>query len=333
MVVVKTQVATLLFTYCFLLSTATAQEIEILQQGEKISLRGLSVVNDKIIWASGSSGTVARSQDGGKKWVWKKVAGYESRDFRDIEAFDNRSAVIIAVGEPAIILKTNDGGGSWKKVYENKTPGMFLDAMDFLNDREGTVVGDPIQGKFFIARTHDGGESWKEIKTSPAAEIGEACFAASGTNIRMTTKENNYFVSGGTASRKFINNRPVSLPLLQGKETQGANSVAVSGKNIIIVGGDFNRDSARKGNCIISRDGGNSWIKPSSLPYGYRSAAEFINNKRAITCGLNGVDVSHDAGIQWNNISGVGFHVCRKAKKGNAVFLAGGNGRIAKLNW
>ena len=79
------------------------------------------------------------------------VNGFEKSDFRDIEAFDGNTALIMAVGEPAYILKTNDGGENWKVVYENKTKGMFLDAMDFANNREGIVIGDPINGKIFIA--------------------------------------------------------------------------------------------------------------------------------------------------------------------------------------
>jgi hypothetical protein len=51
-----------------------------------------------------------------------------------------------------------------------------------------------------------------------------------------------------------------------------------------------------------------------------------------ITCGLTGVDISLDEGVNWNSISSQGFHVCRKAKKGKAVFLAGSE-KIGKLIW
>ena len=40
----------------------------------------------------------------------------------------------MAVDAPAYILKTIDGGETWKIVYENKTDGMFLDAMEFWNE-------------------------------------------------------------------------------------------------------------------------------------------------------------------------------------------------------
>jgi hypothetical protein len=47
---------------------------------------------------------------------------------------------------------------------------------------------------------------------------------------------------------------------------------------------------------------------------------------------LNGVDYSTDDGNTWQSISKKGFHVCRKAKQGNAVFFAGGGGKIGKLS-
>jgi hypothetical protein len=50
-----------------------------------------------------------------------------------------------------------------------------------------------------------------------------------------------------------------------------------------------------------------------------------------ISCGLNGVDYTEDDGHTWKWISKESFHVCRKARKGKAVFLAGSNGRIGKL--
>src|SRR5690606_28148685 len=101
--------------------------------------------------------------DGGKKWSWGKVTGYECRDGRAIEVFDGRTAIVIAVGEPALIVKTTDGGKNGKKVYENTTVGMFLDAMEFSSDSYGIVIGDPVNGKFFMARTTNGGDSWKEF--------------------------------------------------------------------------------------------------------------------------------------------------------------------------
>ncbi len=317
------------------LTCLVGQTVQLISSGTNTSIRGLSVIDDRIVWVSGSNGTIGKSLDSGKTFKWMVVKGFEKTDFRDIEAFDETTAVIMGIAAPANILRTADGGETWKVAYENNTKGMFLDAMEFWNIKSGIVVGDPIEGKFFIARTFDGGISWSSIpsKNYPVADSGEACFASSGTNIRKLNLKEAVFVSGGLHSHLFIRDRKVKLPIIQGKETTGANSVAVkNSKIIVVVGGDFNtRDSITK-NCFITTNGGTDWIAPLTPPHGYRSCVEWIGKKNWISCGLNGVDYSGDEGINWNWISKESFHVCRRAKKGRAVFFAGGGGRIGKLN-
>jgi photosystem II stability/assembly factor-like uncharacterized protein len=319
-----------------------AQSIQLLTKDDKTSLRGLSVVNDKVIWVSGNKGTVGKSTDGGNTWKWLTVHGFENRDFRDIEAFDAATAIIMAIDAPAYILKTTNGGDTWKVVYQNNTPGMFLDAMEFWNEQSGIVIGDPINGKFFIARTFDEGKTWKPISADklPLADPGEACFASSGTNIRRLDRDEACFITGGKKSRLFWKGEPIDLPIIQGKETTGANSIAVrddkklkGSKYFVVVGGDFSQPADATNNCFITKDAGKTWTAPAVGPHGYRSCIEFIDKKKMVTCGTSGVDFSEDGGITWKLISNESFHVCRKAKDGKAVFLAGTNGKIAKLVW
>ncbi len=340
-----------IFTYTilsFLISfspgfiSAQIPQLEILTTGTNTSLRGLSVVNNNVVWVSGSNGTVGHSNNGGKNWKWITVKGFEKTDFRDIEAFDANTAIIMGIGEPAYILKTTDAGENWKVVFENKTKGMFLDAMEFWNNKSGIVIGDPIDGKFFIARTFDSGNTWIQIpeKNLPKAEAGEALFAASGTNISALDRDEAVFVSGGTRSRMFYRDNIIELPIIQGSETTGANSISVldnsklrGGKTIIIVGGDFKNDSSSTKNCFYTKDAGKSWQSPVTPPHGYRSSVEFLSKKEIVTCGLTGVDYSIDAGKNWTLISKEGFHVVHISKNGQSVFLAGSNGKIGKLKW
>jgi photosystem II stability/assembly factor-like uncharacterized protein len=328
----------LVFFLC-IISSVSAQKIDLVATKNGVSFRGLSAVNEKVVWVSGNKGIVGRTIDGGTTWNWIDVPGYSKTEFRDIEAFDAHTAIIMAVGEPALILKTTDDGLTWRVVYKNETPGMFLDAMEFWNDESGIVVGDPINGKFFVARTFDNGNNWRPLPSDklPDAQDGEAMFAASGTNVRALDRDEACFVTGGRTTRMFWKGDPIVLPVISGKESQGANSVAVWYKNkksphITVVGGDFNIPDSREKNCSVSLDGGKSWIKPTNPPYGYRSCVDYISEKKLITCGLNGVDVSLNDGINWNNISHDSYNVCRKAKKGKAVYLAG-QGKVAKLTW
>ena len=309
-----------------------AQSVKVLTTGTKTSLRGLSVITDKIIWASGSNGMVVKSSDGGETWKWLTVKGFEKKDFRDIEAFNDSTAIIMAVDEPAYILKTVDGGATWKTVYENNTKGMFLDAMDFADDKNGVVVGDPIDGHFFIAKTNNGGETWTEelINKRPIADTGEACFASSGTNIQMINKSKYLLVSGGKTAHLFINNKKINLPILQGEESTGANSVAFSNKNnFIVVGGDFNKKDSVTKNCFITKNAGKTWTSSNIPPSGYRSCVKYISKKSWVTCGLNGVDFTQDNGSTFTRINDGNFHVCAVSKVKNEVFFAGTGGKIA----
>lgn len=328
------------FMLIFLASKLEAQipRIQILETGKKISIRGLSVVDDKIIWASGNNGSVARSIDGGKSWNWINVVGYTQRDFRDIEAFDENTALIMGVAEPAIILKTTDGGKSWQKVFEDSTIGMFLDAMDFRDDSNGVVIGDPIGKTVFMATTHNQGVSWQTttqlglFHNIPLAKEGEAFFASSGTNVKLVGNHPLY-VSGGKQARIFFGTEARNIPILQGKESTGANSVAMyNPKKGMIVGGDFSKDTISTQNAVsFSITNRIRFTTPNRPPHGYRSCVIYLDAKNLLTCGTSGIDISHDSGNNWQLISKESFHVCQKAKKGTSVFLAGSNGRIAKL--
>ncbi len=320
----------------------SAQSVKLLTESRDVSIRGLSVVDDRVVWVSGTNGTVGRSVDGGETWKWITVTGYEKTDFRDIEAFDGVTAVIMGIASPGFILKTINGGETWKLVFEDRHPDVFMDAMEFWNEESGIVVGDAVDGKIFVARSFDGGSSWRKmpLEKSPEGEEGEALFAASGTNIRPISLSEAAFVTGGKRSRIFIRDEKIDLPLLQGTQTTGAFSLAVynNKKNkraslLAVAGGNYAVDTTRHGNFAISRDGGKNWLLPVTPPHGFRSAVEFISKKRLITCGTSGVDVSEDGGMNWKLIHTQGFHVCRKAKKGKTVFLAGANGSVAKLVW
>lgn len=338
----------ILYLFLLLTSSEYAQSqqkysISILDSGRSVSLRGLSVPSDSIVWVSGNNGYVARSTDGGAHFNWMQVAGFEKRDFRSIHAFNADTAVIMAIAEPAQILRTTDGGAHWQIVFTDNTPGMFLDAMHF-EGTSGAVVGDPVNGRLFIAHTEDAGRSWFKMKPyMPEAEEGEACFASSGTNMQLVKVQRRLpflaLVTGGMVSRLHLIPVPGSkagvtvntLPMIQGKETTGANSIAVWKDSWLVVGGDFTRPNDTTGNCAISTNSGKNWHKPGTPPAGYRSCVIYVDKGKALTSGLNGVDITDDDGLHWFPISNQSFHVIQKSQKGNSVYLAGSKGQIGKL--
>ncbi|HKG70123.1 MAG TPA: hypothetical protein VKA92_14720 [Segetibacter sp.] len=321
--------------------------VEVLTSGTNTSLRGMSAPSDAVIWVSGSNGTIGKSADAGTTWRWIVVPGFEKRDFRDIEAFDSSTAIAMAVDNPAIILKTTDGGATWKKVFEHAQEGMFLDAMDFKNKKEGICVGDPlntgqVNGKqFYIIRTFNGGDTWEEVPSSqmPTAQPGEAIFAASGTNISFF-EDQDYeygFVTGGSVSNLYLmgkerkQNKKTTIPIIRGSETTGTFSMATDKQRIYCIGGNYKAPEERFNNYWYTTDKGITWDSARvNQPFGYRSCIRIIKNQTLIACGPTGIDFASNGYKEWKKVSPEGFNVCM-VSKGHLVFLAGEKGKIGRL--
>jgi len=326
---------------------AQAQTIVILDSSQSaVSFRGLSVPANNIIWVSGSKGTVGRSTDAGKTWRWVNPQGYQGRDFRDIEALDANTAIVMAVENPGLILKTRDGGANWQKVWELDKKGIFLDAMAFSDAKYGICVGDPVDGRFYLLVTTNGGDTWQKIteEQCPAALPGEACFAASGTNIRALDARNGYrfgFVSGGTAGSRLhlVAHSKGELPSAQmlfglpKSETGGANSWVFNKWGMLVAGGDFSRPNLPDSNLLVSENGGLNWLVANNAFAGYKSCVTAGPAGDFVACGTSGVAISGKYMQHWKTVSTQPYHVAQRARRGMRVYLAGPNGIIAQLNY
>src|SRR6202142_4398167 len=163
------------------------------------NLRGVSVLSNKVAWASGTHGTYLRTTNGGDSWQAAQVPGAEALDFRDVEAFSEDLAYLLSAGpgEQSRIYKTTDAGKTWALQFANKNPKGFFDCMAFWDRDHGIAVGDPVadpSGKlrFELIATADGGKNWNPLPPDslPPAVEGEGAFAASGTCIAVQRKTN-----------------------------------------------------------------------------------------------------------------------------------------------
>lgn len=319
--------------------TATAQWVK-QNVDTTASLRGLSVVSEKVVWASGTGGTVIRTTDGGKTWKVMTVAGAEKLDFRDIEAFDANTAYILSIGngESSRIYKTTDGGATWKEQFRNRYEKGFFDAIACWDRGHCIAMSDPVDGKFVLINTTDGGATWRPMDTDkmPSAKEGEAAFAASGTCIITQGKNNVFLVTGGSAARVFrSNNRGRSwfvadTSIARGTQGSGIFSIAMrEAKNGVIVGGDYEKPNEATDDLTFTSDGGVTW-RPGSGFTGYRSGVTYVDKKTIIAVGTNGSDVTRDAGRTWTILGKEDLSaVAAKGKK--AVWAVGPKGMVVKL--
>jgi hypothetical protein len=168
-------------------------------------LRGIANVGGGVVWASGTNGTVLRTEDGGYMWQTCAIPpGSEHLDFRGVQAFDANTAIVMSSGKGDLsrLYKTTDGCRSWNLVFTNPDNDGFWDAIRFSDTRNGFLLGDPVHNKFVLFGTYDGGEHWTRAN-GRSLEIGDSklsVFAASNSALLFSTQEPvPIFVTGGPA--------------------------------------------------------------------------------------------------------------------------------------
>ncbi len=95
--------------------------------------------------AARAAPSCARSD--GEHWEKLKVPGGEALDFRDVEALDAQTVVLMSAGpgDASRIYRSTDAGTTWKLVHTNPDKDGFYDAIAFWDAQNGVVLGDPVR--------------------------------------------------------------------------------------------------------------------------------------------------------------------------------------------
>ena len=300
------------------------------ESGTTASLRGVSAIDAKVVWASGTKGTYLRTIDGGATWKAMTVPGATDLDFRAIHAFNEKTAILLSIGpgeKSRVYRVTNDQA---RLVFTNPDPKGFFDGLAFWDASHGILIGDPVDGRFVVFTTSDGGESWKRQKT-PAALANEGAYAASNTCIIVRGAREVFFGTG--AGRVFHSTDggetwSVAKTPMEGGASAGLFSLAFNGRTGIAVGGDYNKPAESAGNIEVTEDGGKTWTAPASGPGGYRSAVALFE-KMWIAVGTSGSDVSTDDGKSWKQFDSGNYNAVSFAN--GAGWAVGPKGAVAKF--
>ena len=310
------------------------------------SLRGIHAVNDSVAWASGTDGTILRTQDGGETWErCVTPAGAEKLDFRGVWAWNAEVAMILSSGpgDQSRVYLTNDGCAHWTEQIRNKDKEGFWDAIAFKaapgsQARTGILIGDPVNGRFatFIVVPK---QRWVPAEHSCVARAGEGGFAASNSMVYAFDPQRYIIVTGGKGGPRALLSPllayndstkdcvPVKLPIAGGTESSGAFSVSFRDlKHGVVVGGDYKKPDDATRTAAWSADGGRHWTAASKPPHGYRSAVAWYPEANVwIAVGTNGSDISRDDGKSWERLDD---------GKWNAIsppFAVGPEGSIGRL--
>jgi photosystem II stability/assembly factor-like uncharacterized protein len=315
--------------------------------GSTATFRGVSAVSERAAWVSGWEGNVGkvlRTTDRGASWQSVGPPDAVGLQFRDVEAFDADTALIMSIPPTPNtpggfrIYRTTNGGQTWTLVFQNAEPTAFYDCMAFFDRHRGLALSDPINGRFRILATSDGGRTWRIVNADmPPALPNEFAFAASGQCITTAGGRDAWFGTGGDAVARVFHSKDrgrswsvVNTPI-RSTISGGISALAFRDpRHGIAAGGDFDPALPSLDTLALTNDGGASWQLNTNAPDELRSGAEWVTGRDAIIVGPTGSDASFDQGRTWTRFDSGSFHTVDCAG-GFACWAAGTEGRAAFL--
>ena len=305
------------------------------QLPDKPSLRA-STINNNIYWVAGTKGKIFKSQNKGKTWLDVSL-DLTNEDIRDIHAFNKNEVIVMSVGEgdKSKLYETRDGGQNWQILFRNPYPNGFFDSIAFWDNNSGLLLGDPVDGYYYVAFTNDRGKHWQRTlkENLPTLMDKEAAFAASGNTLIVGKHGQAWYTTGGFSASVMESNDYGNtwvrhkIALHAETQTSGGYGIGLNSQGkVFVTGGDYLERDGHYSNLVTKNK--SKWINVDTKNMGLRSAFSCVKNTCIIT-GKLGSDISLDSGKTWKTQSLQGFYTLSSDK--DSILAAGQNGEVGLL--
>lgn len=266
---------------------------------ENLEFRDVAILSRKEILlmsaGEGEASKIYRTENGGKSWICTHTNEFKKGFYNGFDFWDSENGVLISdpIDDKLYLLKTNDGGQTWKRL-------------------ETSALPEINKGEYGFAASGTG------IKTFGKGEIRVATGGATARVFRSS----DYGVTWQIEE----------TPITQGADSKGIFSIDYFDKrNAVAVGGDWQKANEKGDNvCIFTRKKDWQLQDVDSKQLKYASAVTYLDNKlNLIATGPAGTAYSTSAGEDWYYDSITkGFHAVAYDKVTKKGLLSGSGGRV-----
>jgi photosystem II stability/assembly factor-like uncharacterized protein len=252
------------------------------------------------------------------RWT-AQVSGTTAR-LRGVSAVSDQ--VVWASGNAGTVVRSADGGASWKALKIPNAEGLDFRDIDALDERTAFVLSIGPGDQSRIYRTDDGGDTWVQqfVNRDPKAFYDAMTFSGASHGYAFSDSVDGQFVVLRTdnGGRQWVRlpagGLPAALP--------GEGAFAASGTNVAVVGRDhvwIGTGAAPQARVLRSTDGGRTWsISTTPLAAGATSgifSIAFKDPSHGIVVGgdfqkeaaaLDNAAITTDGGATWTAVTGLG---------------------------
>lgn len=216
------------------------------------NVQAINFVNQKNGWAVGSFGLALHTTDGGQTWErLERLTDYELNKVHFanpmIGYITGRKEVYDRAAQTStfsvVILKTSDGGKTWRTCYENNNTASIWQIVA-LSEKHAVVVMD---GNYLL-RTEDSGSSWQVVSPKVKAGFLSVAFTVTGSGWAVGEKGAVYYSSDQAKTWRKVTELPEALLKCNWWCIDFADD-----KRGMIVG--------NSGAIALTRNGGRTWVK------------------------------------------------------------------------
>jgi photosystem II stability/assembly factor-like uncharacterized protein len=236
------------------------------------TLRDVSAIDSNTAFATGDSGMIIFTRDGGSNWTVHQT-DYTSR-FYSIDFPTPAHGWV--VGASAVILNTTDGGETWNEQECSFSSAYAFNTVDFYDKNTGFIAGS----SGALLRTIDGGKNWETLKNpSGVNTTNYEC-------IQMLNSET-AFLGGNDGYLRKTNNGGDTWSKITLRTTSGITPTTESGSIVSVCFLDNQTGIVTSySRCWYTSDGGNTWAFRSLSSSGVSSVSAaldtffIVNNRR-----------------------------------------------------